>query len=478
MKTMMKQILENLKAGVILPQASIVELKRHLANNYASLSSGDRDKVLQQYLEKQIELHLNYFDPQLRPYIRRQLFRNISDKSPGEVSGLDILKACLQLNFDIDSFYRELKQWLLSYPFNRVFEAELTGLVALLRQVVKEYPEMTLEDLIETEQLFLDAASQVINENPPDVSWHEKDFGSLVPIDQIYFNGNQWDEKEERAQVFQKRIAFVTLTVASFGLVLLSSISFLMASSNNQAQVDRQVKVAQVVRQSAQPTQTVQMAQTAPVLPVVKPKPGQVGEIVKDYTLDNRIKRNIIANRSKKRIKSVSLNMKRIIPKVAAIIPVKIPVKKQAGPLAQTVIVGYTEAYNGSGKTKIPLVKTFSSKLKLKANAYAMMSNSEGDAFEAAESGNSAITGTPVINKSKTVTVDPKVIPSGSRVYIKHSPEYSNLDGIYTAEASDVGNAANQTKMVLGESASGDTAANPNSTANDQHEVEVYVLDK
>jgi 3D (Asp-Asp-Asp) domain-containing protein len=476
----MRQIMENLSNAVVLSPTFLQELGRHLDDNYPHLSPVDRDKVVRQYLEKQIDVYLNYFDDQYRSYIRRQLYLNITTKKPGEVSGLDILKACLQMNFEVDSFYRELKQWILSYPANRGLDAEVTGLIALLRQVVKDYPEMTLEELIATEQLLMDAAAQVINENPSDVSWRENEFGSMIPVDQIYYNGNQWDETAERNQVFQKRIAFITLAVASFGLVLLSSFSMLKVSSNKQAPVDRQVKVAQqVIRRLAGPARKeVQIAQTAPTIPAVQPKPSQISQVVRHCPLNKRLKRNSIVSRFQKRETTAGFTKKTSTPQVAALVPNKdkTPVKIKPSPAPQTVIVGYTLAYNGVTTIKVPLLKTFSNKLKLKANSYAVTPDNESAVSEAAEDGNWAPTGVEA-TKGKIVTADPKLIPSGSRVYIKHSPEYGNLDGIYTVEAADTGKAANQTKIVLGESASGDRAANTDSAGNDQHEVEVYVLD-
>jgi 3D (Asp-Asp-Asp) domain-containing protein len=471
---MLKQLLENLKTTIILPATAIADLERHLADNYPNIATVDYDKVVQQYLEKQIEAQLEQFDDQYRPYIRRQLFHNIMAKHTNEVSELDILKACLELNFDIDNFYRNLKKWLLSLPINRGFETELASLVALLRQVVKDYPKMTLEELIETEQLYLDAASQIVDENPPDDPWREKDFGNLVPVEQVYFDSDSWDKATEaNLPVFQKGIVFTTLAVASLGLVLLSSISFLMAASNHPTPLNRQVQVDQ----ATQSFQTVQADQPSPNLSVVKPKTNPSPLPIKNNKFDNRIKLDSIANRSTQRRKSVGLTDIKSTSNVVALLPVRTPTKaptKMTVKLpAHTVIVGYTQAYNGDTITKIPLVKNFSSKVKLKASF--ATPNSETGAAETIGNGNAVTTGVAVI-KGRTIKVDPKIIPAGSQVYIKHSPEYRNLDGVYTVEASD---AADQAKGGLEESVSEDnTVVNSNRSAAEEHEVEVYVLDE
>jgi hypothetical protein len=475
----MKQILENLKQAVVLPAIAIEELQRHLTNNYPQISAADRDRVLQQYLEKQLESQLNLFDAQYRPYIRRQLYRYILDldKHPGKVCGLDILAACLQLNFEIDQFYLELKKWILSYPVNRGLEGEVSGLIALLRQVSKSYPEMTLDDLITAEQLFTDAATQLINESASsDVSWGEKDVGNLVPIEQIYFN-NQWNTAEEEKREFQKKIGFKTLAAAGLGLILLASLSFLMASSNNPARVKQKIRQPAQIVQVAPPTEITQPEQSTPkivaVAPTIEPTPissvkiakavtKEITEdvpknvkrsIAKDIKLDNRIKRSSIVSRSHKR-------------ETVAVIPVRSPTQ----PAPQTVVVGYTVAYNGLTTTKIPLVKTFSNKLKLKAKVSNGKDNGETDV---------ATTSPGITIKGKTVAVDPRVISAGSRVYIKHPPEYRNLDGVYITETNETGGTMNPTPGALESQSTSDAATeNSNDVAVAEHEVEVYVLDE
>jgi 3D (Asp-Asp-Asp) domain-containing protein len=492
----MKRILENLKKAVVLPANVIEELELHLTNDYPQISTADRDGVMQQYLEKQLELQLNLFDAQYRPYIRRQLYRYVLDldKHPGEVCGLDILAACLQLNFEIDHFYQGLKKWILSYSSNRGLEGEVNELITLLRQVVKSYPEMTLDDLIATEQLFTDAAAQIINENSSNenssnengsnenasnVPWGEKDVGNLVSLEQIYFN-SQWGTADEGEREFQKQMGFKTLAAAGLGLVLLASISFLMATSNNPTHVNRKVRQSERVVQ-APPAQTEQPGQAAPKIVAIESKPVSSVKIdkavtkditkyvTKDIKLDRRFKRNSIVNRSYKRKNEITPEVKPAPKKVAAIIAVKSPNKTAAKPQAspQTVIVGYTIARSGFTTTQIPLIETFSNKLKLKANAF----NAKGKAATDVTTASPGIT-----IKEKTVAVDPQIIPAGSRVYIKHPSEYRNLDGVYTTEATESGGTNQTCNALVAQSVSGGPTDAPNDDVVAEHEVEVYVL--
>jgi 3D (Asp-Asp-Asp) domain-containing protein len=486
----MRQILENLKKAAALSQTAIQKLERHLIDTYPHLSVAERDRVVRQYLEKQLEVSISKFDSQYQPKIRQRLYDNIIAKPPGNVSGLDILKACLELNFTSESFYQELKKWLLSYPANRDLEVETTNLITLLRQIVRDYPEMTIEELIDTEQLFMDAAAQIINQNG--AAWVEKDFGNMVPVDSVYFNSNLWGVSEdERAPRFQKGVAFATLAVAGFGLLLLSSISFLMAS-HHADQDDRKAKAVKVV--------AAQQTPSAVALPEVKkekkPVPGL--KIARNnYVVNNRIKRAAIVSRSSKQGKTrnvvnkqsnVVTNVSIKAPKTtkteqmsgrAALAPssgkkavkAQTAVKAQATPENQTIIVGYTEIYNGFTATKIPLIKRFINKLKLKATTQAAP---RATAVEVAETANDTATDPAGVSvKNKVVTVDPKVIPAGSSVYIKYPSGSGDLNGIYTTEAVvESSDNAGQSKIVLEED-SGVTG-----TTDTGNEVEVYVLDE
>jgi 3D (Asp-Asp-Asp) domain-containing protein len=519
----MKQILENLDKNLLLPPPALQELEQHLAENYPQLSTVDHNQVVQQYLEKQVEININNFDDQYRPYIRRQLYCNVVGKSPGEVSGLDILKACLQANLDHERFYCELKQWLLSYPANQDLQSEASGLIALLRQMVKYYPEMTLEELIAAEQMYIDAATQVINDDLLNTLWGENHYGSLVPIDQVYVNSVPWEAEEKpQAPRFQKRIAFTTLGVAGFGLILLAGASLLMVSANITPRDDRQIKVAQAVPANPTPPAAAILSE---VKKVEEPSAGFV-TAQDDHLRDKVTKKARTTNRAyqqrqsnednkknsaRKRVISASVRppathsgkaakiTERGLVKQSGAVRSQPPVatsgksaditekilfgntgltwnqpleQSQRAPESQTVIVGYTDVDNGMTITKVPLIKTYSNKLKLKANIGSGVLDSETATAETTRGNGVAIAKTVAV-KGKTVIIDPKVIPSGSRVYIKNPPEYHDLDGVYIVEAGEGKNTANQNKIVLGDAAK---AAKSNSGA-DQSEVEVYVLD-
>lgn len=77
----------------------------------------------------------------------------------------------------------------------------------------------------------------------------------------------------------------------------------------------------------------------------------------------------------------------------------------------------------------------------------------------------------------RTVAVDPKVIPLGSRVYIKFPLEYSNLDGVYIAEDTGRLVKGNIIDIFLGEDKPGERKVYESVMRFGVQKVEVYILE-
>lgn len=85
-------------------------------------------------------------------------------------------------------------------------------------------------------------------------------------------------------------------------------------------------------------------------------------------------------------------------------------------------------------------------------------------------SGNRAVPG-------RTIAVDPKVIPIGSRVYITFPEEYSGMDGIYRAEDTGRLISGNSVDIFFGEDKNGSTKINESAMKFGVRYVDVRLID-
>jgi 3D (Asp-Asp-Asp) domain-containing protein len=468
---MMRNLLENLQSTYIVSNSDIDALEQYLKNESAALSAEERRKVAENYFQKLLDGHLSYFKRQYRSAIYRQLFQNVGEKQFYTVTAADILKTCLQMNFDFDDFYRAIVKWICSYPFNEASPAAIAGLVAKLRQMLDQQPEMdwgqlfqmvkqqpalTWEELLRAEQLWTKPTPEATVAESPNYLGEGLMLGETLPKDSLYFNDPEWVDVAATRE-FQKQVFKRTIPVASFGLVILA-VAGLWLTIAHTSQKEPQVRLEGSI------------ASTEPVVKNIS-RPGKL-KFQKEYINNIRIKRRLIVNRSRVARQTAALKRKVRAADLPSDNSENIPLKTTKPSAEQTVVIGYTEAIKGNSTVKIPLVQPFSAKLNLKVNAY--ISDNSNENMTAAKD---AAAGEVQTIKRRTVAVNPKVIPPGSRLFIKCPAEYQNLDGVYIAEAAKSDTSGNQINITMLKENGNETRDADNRVVFQNREVVVYVLE-
>jgi 3D (Asp-Asp-Asp) domain-containing protein len=476
---MMRNLLENLQSTYIVSNSDIDALEQYLKNESAALSAEERRKVAEAYLQELLGGHLVHFNRQYLPAIYRQLFRNVGENHSCTVTAADILKACLQLNFDLDDFYRETVKWICSYPFNEASPAAVAGLVAKLRQmldqqskmdwgqllqVVIQQPALTWEELLRAEQLWTESTPETTAAESQNHLGDGLELGEAFPKDSLYFNSPEWVDAAAATREFQKQVFRRTIPVASFGLIILAAAGLWLAIAH-PLQVPSAGSVASIIHQTGPESEAK---------PGVKNKslPGKI-KFQKKYINDIRTKRRLIVNRSRAARQMEVLKKKIRASNIPSDNSVDIPVKTAKPSAAQTVVIGYMEAIKDNTTVKIPLAQSFSAKLNLKVTAYISDNSNENITIASQD----AAAGEGQTIKSRTVAVNPKVIPPGSRLYIKYPAEYQNFDGVYIAEATKSETSGNQINITMSNENGNETKDARSRVAFQNREVEVYVLE-
>ncbi|HYH03601.1 MAG TPA: 3D domain-containing protein [Bacillota bacterium] len=481
----MANILEILRNTYILSSTTTEALEQYITNEYPDLTKDDANKVLIQYLQQQIEEHLTLFDPKYQPFIKFRLVHNIITRRPYEITAEDVFKACLHLNVGIESFYRDLTNWLDQNLGGSIAIAELAAYVDQLRRLLMEHPEQPLDELLQT--IILPAslvtnpetiAQEKTEVNPEPVADTTRMSPGLFYIDDIV--GAASESVEPVNATFPGKHKGVQFAAAA-GICLLLLAGSIWGARSYLERISSQPRLART---------------TVPVVAAL-PDTSTGDEKLKNHPVNPcRVSRGNPVSRSYIR-KTLITNLGdtgRPKPDQST---------TELNP-ENRVIVGYEDVAVNNTTTRIPVIQTFTDKLEMRAFAYGVakkssyengivdaknMKNEKSDNLE--QNGVSVKTDKPDQNginpplantlgskpgKFRTVAVDPKVIAPGSRLYIKFAQEYQDLNGIYIAGEPRTENQGKRIDLLFGETTEDNDEVKKSIEAFGSRDVEVYVL--
>jgi hypothetical protein len=194
----MVEIINNLKQKEIIYQKSVDLLKQYIERKYPDSTSAYRVRVFADAIHKIINDHIREFRRDDQKRIKEALFSEVSQKDVFTICAYDIMKTCVGLDMDEDTFMEHLTDWInhqQSIPVNQETLVQIT-------QVVKE--EIHIEEYTEEpdepdedSQALLDQLEAAFIAN---ATYTDSDYLLLDPrtLDEDFFNTNYEDLTDQQ----------------------------------------------------------------------------------------------------------------------------------------------------------------------------------------------------------------------------------------------------------------------------------------
>ena len=128
----MDQVISNLKAKEIIYKKSIEVLKKYIIDKYPEASEAYRAQVFADAVHKIIDDHIREFRRSDQRVIKEKLLRTTATKDNFEIFAYDIMKTCVSLDMDEESFIDDMTSWInrqQELPVNRHQLIQITGVV-------------------------------------------------------------------------------------------------------------------------------------------------------------------------------------------------------------------------------------------------------------------------------------------------------------------------------------------------------------
>ncbi|HEY8465128.1 MAG TPA: hypothetical protein VIM29_14140, partial [Bacillota bacterium] len=464
------------------------EMEEYIEKEYPSFTKEDKSKILLQYLHQHIKAHLTAFDPLYLSYIQLRLVRMMSNRRPYVLTAADILKAGLQLNFEADNFYSQLNQCLYQCLQAAVSEDILAEFVNKLRQWVESHPGQPLEQFQSEFIASPEPSTPALTLKPrKPLSKNDPEYWDTIIRTNYYFNNYQTPEEAMKmtdSKPSQRKRVRKYLTVACLSMFLLIGGAWLRSTGLAGRITGTYGTDAINVTNSAAMSKTTRSD----------------GSVAVKLQVEKGRKPDLTAYASNTGfVRSKYVNRSGGVHKVAVARGINTRKVNEAGlPELGTVIVGYKEVVKANQVQKVPVRQAFVNKLRMKAFAKLVPKPGPpaGEAYTVAETLESSerlsqieSNATALSNESpnqagavvgvipssaRTVTVDPRVIPAGSKLYIKFPEEYQDLNGVYTAAVSRTENQSQGVDIHFGEEL--DEKLRTKLEKFDSSDVEVYIL--
>ncbi|PKM57936.1 MAG: hypothetical protein CVU98_03555 [Firmicutes bacterium HGW-Firmicutes-3] len=186
----MVEIINNLKKKEIIYQKSVDLLKQYIEKKYPDSTSAYRVRVFADAIHKIINDHIREFRRDDQKRIKEALFSEVSLKDVFTICAYDIMKTCVGLDMDEDTFIDHLTDWInhqQSIPVNQQTLLQIT-------QVVKEelHLEKNIDEPDEERHALLNQLEEAFIANATHM---ESDYLLLDPrtLDEGFFNTNYED---------------------------------------------------------------------------------------------------------------------------------------------------------------------------------------------------------------------------------------------------------------------------------------------
>jgi hypothetical protein len=447
----MSQILENLQSTVIFSETDITNVESYITTHYSTFSDEDTHKIMIHYLQQKMERDFSCFDPKYIGYVRSRLIQNVLGRRPYRIMAIDILKACMQLNVQFDDFYTGLRKWIFSLNCAAVSEDDIDRFIAQLRRLMRDHPELSFDELIQTKKhLFANTESVSLTVPIPTESFSRAKSESFSSTVKLFLDELDWNPLEADEPAPPKRLFTATkMILAGIAGLLLSAATGIWLTLSFDKEPARRVASHpwnQHAVAQAQPTKETSLSRDENTLPV-------------------RIGANNIVNRSRTLVRSTPL------PDTTEL--EKKPEKSDKLPEIKSVIIDYEEVSKDGIVSKVPVSHNFSKKLVTRVRIYSGSSDNNATGNEDLGDDKSPDKAKETA-KIKTVVAESDTLTPGSRVYLKFPQEYRYLNGVYFTETPDAANGDIQISIASKDDHPVKEGMVPTF---DCDQVEVYVLD-
>lgn len=208
----MEQVIKNLKAKEIIYKKSIALLKAYIADKYPEASEAYRTQVFADAVHKIIDDHIREFRRKDQRAIKAGLIKNAASKENFEIVAYDIMKICVGLNIDEETFIEDMTSWINHQQEIPVFRHQTKELAKTVRTEVAEEAQRATAQANKASAATQEALLKQLEEAFAYQPVYDSDEDSPEPITQGQVNmayeeemlKDRLEEAEETAKVADK----------------------------------------------------------------------------------------------------------------------------------------------------------------------------------------------------------------------------------------------------------------------------------
>lgn len=132
----MDQVISNLKAKEIIYKKSIEILKKYIVDKYPEASEAYRAQVFADAVHKIIDDHIREFRRSDQRVIKAKLLRTTATKENFEIFAYDIMKTCVSLEIDEESFVDNMTSWINRQQDIPVYRHEYLEIAEVVKEEI------------------------------------------------------------------------------------------------------------------------------------------------------------------------------------------------------------------------------------------------------------------------------------------------------------------------------------------------------
>lgn len=134
----MDQVISNLKAKEIIYKKSIEVLKKYIIDKYPEASEAYRAQVFADAVHKIIDDHIREFRRSDQLVIKAKLLRTTATKENFEIFAYDIMKTCVSLDIDEESFIDNMTSWINRQQEIPVYRNQLIEMTDVVKEEIAD----------------------------------------------------------------------------------------------------------------------------------------------------------------------------------------------------------------------------------------------------------------------------------------------------------------------------------------------------
>ena len=130
----MDQVISNLKAKEIIYKKSIEVLKKYIIDKYPEASDAYRAQVFADAIHKIIDDHIREFRRSDQRVIKAKLLKTTANKKNFEIFAYDIMRTCVSLDIDEESFVDDMTSWINRQQDIPVYRHQLIEITDVVKE--------------------------------------------------------------------------------------------------------------------------------------------------------------------------------------------------------------------------------------------------------------------------------------------------------------------------------------------------------